>query len=81
MVAFYFLSTTHKMVCMEVFVAGSAPNHGVVIRIPAGVTMNHNPLALRRFPPLGTRYLKWGTLLPMIESWRKGCLSLRSLGV
>ena len=32
MVAFYFLSTAHKVVCMEVFVAGLAPNHGVVIK-------------------------------------------------
>ena len=32
MVAIYFLSTAHKVVCMEVFVAGLAPNHGVVIK-------------------------------------------------
>ena len=32
MVAICFLSTAHKVVCMEVFVAGLAPNHGVVIK-------------------------------------------------
>ena len=54
MVAFYFFSTAQKVVCMEVFVAGPAPNHGVVIKIPAGVAMNitiHLPFNLRHWEP------------------------------